>query len=75
MISLSLLLPLSLMLMQAGIDSLAHGIRDKDLDDEAVAMFKQRPGLVLIPNLPDRGVKVDRSWMRPGMSASCKTLT
>ena len=32
-------------------------------------MFKARPNLVLIPNLPARGVKVDRSWMQSGMVA------
>ena len=32
-------------------------------------MFKQRPNIVLNPNLPDRGVKVDRSWVKPGMTA------
>ena len=31
-------------------------------------MFKARR-LVLTPNLPDRGVKVDRSWMQAGMPA------
>jgi len=31
-------------------------------------MFKERPNIVLNPNLPDRGVKVDRSWMQAGMS-------
>jgi len=56
-------------LMRAGLDAFAHGVRDRDVDDETVAMFKQRPNLVLNPNLPDRGVKVDRSWARPGMSA------
>jgi imidazolonepropionase-like amidohydrolase len=56
-------------LIRAGIDSLAHGIRDKNLDDEAVAMFRQRPDLVLIPNLPDRGVKTDLNWLRAGMPA------
>jgi imidazolonepropionase-like amidohydrolase len=56
-------------LMRAGLDSFAHGVRDRDVDDETVAMFKQRPHLFLIPNLPDRGVKVDRSWLKPGMSA------
>ena len=56
-------------LMRAGLDSFAHGVRDRDVDDETVAMFKQRPNLFLIPNLPDRGVKVDRSWLKPGMSA------
>ena len=56
-------------LMRAGLDAFAHGVRDRDVDDETVAMFKQRPNLVLNPNLPDRGVKVDRSWLQPGMSA------
>src|SRR5712671_3662974 len=56
-------------LIRAGVDALAHGIRDKDIDDELVAMFKQRPNLVLTPNLPDRGVKVDLSWLRGGLPA------
>lgn len=55
-------------LMKAGLDIFAHGVRDKDVDDETVAMFKARPALWLIPNLPDRGVKVDRSWMQAGMA-------
>ena len=55
-------------LMRAGLDSFAHGVRDVDVDDETVAMFKQRPQLYLIPNLPDRGVKVDRSWLKSGLS-------
>ncbi len=55
-------------LMRANLDVFAHGVRDKDIDDETVAMFKQRPNLILIPNLPDRGVKVDRSWLQPGMA-------
>ncbi|WP_068025747.1 amidohydrolase family protein [Rhodoplanes sp. Z2-YC6860] len=55
-------------LMRAGIDAFAHGIRDQDVDEETVAMFKARPGIVLNPNLPDRGVKVDRSWMQAGMT-------
>ena len=56
-------------LIRAGIDAFAHGVRDKDIDDELVAMFKQRPNLVLTPNLPDRGVKVDLSWLRAGLPA------
>jgi imidazolonepropionase-like amidohydrolase len=54
-------------LIRAGVDALAHGVRDQDIDEELVAMFKQRPNLVLTPNLPDRGVKVDLSWLRPGL--------
>jgi len=56
-------------LMRAGIDAFAHGVRDRDIDDELVTMFKQRPKLILTPNLPDRGVKVDLSWLRAGLPA------
>ena len=56
-------------LIRAGLDVFAHGIRDKDIDDEGVAMFKQRPNLVLIPNLPDRGVKSDLSWLLASLPA------
>jgi imidazolonepropionase-like amidohydrolase len=56
-------------LMRAGIDAFAHGVRDRDIDDELVAMFKQRPNLLLTPNLPDRGVTVDLSWLRAGLAA------
>ena len=57
-------------LIRAGLDAFAHGVRDRDIDDELVAMFKQRPSLILTPNLPDRGVKVDLNWLRAGMPAA-----
>jgi imidazolonepropionase-like amidohydrolase len=50
-------------LLRAGIDAFAHGVRDKDIDDEFVAMMKQRPNVILAPNLPDRGVAVEMSWL------------
>jgi imidazolonepropionase-like amidohydrolase len=56
-------------LIRAGIDAFAHGVRDRDIDDELIAMLKQRPQLVLTPNLPDRGVRVDRSWLRASLPA------
>jgi imidazolonepropionase-like amidohydrolase len=56
-------------LIRAGVDVFAHGIRDKDIDDELMAMFKQRPNLVLTPNLPDRGVKADLSWLGASLPA------
>jgi imidazolonepropionase-like amidohydrolase len=56
-------------LIRAGIDAFAHGVRDRDVDDELMAMLKQRPNLVVTPNLPDRGVKVDLGWLRPGLLA------
>ena len=56
-------------LIRAGIDAFAHGVRDRDVDDELMPMLKQRPNLVVTPNLPDRGVKVDLGWLRPGLLA------
>jgi imidazolonepropionase-like amidohydrolase len=50
-------------LLRAGVDGFAHGVRDKDIDDEFVAMFKQRPNVFLIPNLPDRGIAGNLAWM------------
>ncbi|MGH6690601.1 MAG: amidohydrolase family protein [Gammaproteobacteria bacterium] len=57
-------------LMRAGLDAFAHGVRDRDIDDEVVAMFKQRPNLILTPNLPDRGVKADLEWLKAGLPAA-----
>jgi imidazolonepropionase-like amidohydrolase len=56
-------------LIRAGIDAFAHGVRDKDIDDELMAMLKERPNLILTPNLPDRGVKVDLGWLRASLPA------
>jgi len=50
--------------LRAGVDAFAHSVRDKDVDDEFMALVKQHPNLVLGPNMPDRGVKVDLSWLR-----------
>jgi imidazolonepropionase-like amidohydrolase len=41
-------------LLRSGIDIFAHGIRDRDADDEVVALFKQHPNVYMIPNLPER---------------------
>jgi imidazolonepropionase-like amidohydrolase len=50
-------------LLRAGIDAFAHGVRDKDIDAEGLALFKAHPNLVVVPNLPDRGVATDLSWL------------
>jgi len=50
-------------LLRAGLDAFAHGIRDMDVDDEVVELFKERPGVVLVPNLPGTGVAADLSWL------------
>jgi imidazolonepropionase-like amidohydrolase len=51
-------------LWKAGIDAFAHGVRDRDIDEEFLSMVKKRPAFVLVPNLPDRGVKTDLSWLK-----------
>jgi len=50
-------------LLRAGIDAFAHGIRDMDIDDELVALWNERPDVVLIPNLPGPGVAEDLGWL------------
>ena len=50
-------------LLKAGLDAFAHGVRDRDIDEEFVAMYKARPDVILVPNLPGRGVKTDLSWV------------
>jgi imidazolonepropionase-like amidohydrolase len=57
-------------LIRAGVDAFAHGVRDKDIDDEFVGMWREKAGLILTPNLPDRGVKLDLSWLKPHLPAA-----
>jgi imidazolonepropionase-like amidohydrolase len=45
-------------LMRAGVDGFAHGVRDKDIDDEFMAQLKQRR-VFFTPNLPDRPITAD----------------
>jgi len=55
--------------LRAGLDAFAHGVRDKDLDEEFMSLVKQRPALVLGPNMPDRGVVADIAWLKPVLPA------
>jgi imidazolonepropionase-like amidohydrolase len=50
-------------LLRAGIDAFAHGVRDLDVDDELMALWSERPNVVLVPNLPNPGVAVDLGWL------------
>ena len=50
-------------LLRAGIDAFAHGVRDQDVDDEFVELVRERPDVVLVPNLGARGVAEDLSWL------------
>jgi len=56
--------------LRAGIDAFAHSVRDRDVDDEFMTLVKQHPNLVVNPNLPDRGVKTDVSWLRASLPAA-----
>jgi imidazolonepropionase-like amidohydrolase len=57
-------------LLRAGVDAFAHSVRDRDIDDEFMTLVKQHPNLVVNPNLPDRGVKTDASWLRASLPAA-----
>ena len=50
-------------LLRAGIDAFAHGIRDMDVDDELVDLWRERPDVVLVPNLPGPGVVEEFDWL------------
>ena len=50
-------------LLRAEIDAFAHGIRDMDIDDEVLELWKESPNVVLVPNLPGPGVALDLSWL------------
>ena len=50
-------------LLEAGIDAFAHGVRDRDVDEELIALVQERPNVILVPNMPDRGVTVDLGWL------------
>jgi len=50
-------------LLLAGVDIFAHGVRDQDIDDEFSQLVAERPNVVLIPNLPGRGVPADYNWL------------
>ena len=45
-------------------------MRDRDINEELVALFQERPNLVLVPNLPNRGVANDLSWVSDTVPAS-----
>jgi len=64
-------------LLRAGIDGFAHGIRDKDIDDEFMKLIKERPNVFVIPNLPDIGSGLqDPAWIGETVpAAEVKKLT
>ena len=56
-------------LLRAGVDAFAHGVRDTDVDDEVIALFREHPEVILVPNLPSRGVVEDLGWLSGDLSA------
>ena len=56
-------------LMKAGLDAFAHSVRDRDLDAEGLALFKEHSNIVVNPNLPDRGVATDMNWLSESVPA------
>jgi imidazolonepropionase-like amidohydrolase len=56
--------------LKAGVDAFAHSVRDRDVDDEFMALVKQHPNLAVNPNLPPRGVKTDVSWLKASLPAA-----
>ena len=51
-------------LLQAGIDGFAHTVRDRDVDEEYLALVRQHPEVWTIPNLPGDLLTVDDlSWL------------
>ena len=41
-------------LLKSGVDGFAHGVRDRDVDEEYLTILKQHPKTWLGPNLPPR---------------------
>ena len=56
--------------LRAGVDAFAHDVRDKDVDDEFMGLVKKNPNFVIGPNMPDRGVPTDLSWLRESIPAA-----
>jgi len=46
-------------LLRSGIDILAHDVRDRDVDDELMALLKQHPNVFVITTLPERETTED----------------
>ena len=56
-------------LLKAGLDAFAHSVRDKDIDQDFLTLMKEHPQVVVNPNLPNRGVAQDLSWLSDSVPA------
>ena len=51
-------------LLRAGADAFAHGLWGGEyIDEECLALFKERPNFVVVPNMRPRGEAIDLSWL------------
>jgi imidazolonepropionase-like amidohydrolase len=58
-------------LLKAGVDGFAHGVRDKDLDDEYLTIVRQHPNVWVEPNLPDQQPTAEEiDWLADTLPAS-----
>ena len=57
-------------LLRAGLDAFAHGVRDKDIDQQFMTLMKEHSQVVLVPNLPNRGVAADLGWLSDSVPAA-----
>jgi imidazolonepropionase-like amidohydrolase len=48
-------------LLKAGVDGFAHGVRDRDVDEEYLTILKQHPKTWLGPNLPNRALAAEEA--------------
>lgn len=46
-------------LLRSGIDGFMHMVRDRDVDDEFIQLFKQHRNVFVTPNLPDKGTSAE----------------
>ena len=46
-------------LIRAGVDGFAHTVRDRDIDEEYMALVREHPDVWTIPNLPGSPVRLD----------------
>ena len=56
-------------LLRAGIDGFAHGVRDRDVDEEFMSLLTSHPQVWVIPNLPDRDSGDDFAWLSDNVPA------
>jgi imidazolonepropionase-like amidohydrolase len=50
-------------LLRSGIDGFAHGVRDKDIDDEFMTLIRQHPNVFVIRISPIAASPEDDGWL------------